>query len=163
MTYIDILHNIQEADLVVSRVLDGDSISVIGIYTHEEKEIRLYGLDAPETRNGRKLREDEEKARVAGEMLRFMGNQAKEFVMRICPPGTPVTIYTEPGNETDFWGRQLAYVILPDGLCLNDLLIQEGYAKATSEYYCKELPRYQVMNWDAKLEKRGLYGLTEIF
>ena len=53
MTYIDILHNIQETDLVVSRVLDGDSISVIGIYTHEEKEIRLYGLDAPETRNGR--------------------------------------------------------------------------------------------------------------
>ncbi len=74
MTYIDILHNIQETDLVVSRILDGDSISVIGIYTHEEKEIRLYGLDAQETRNGRKLREDEEKTRVAGEMLRFMGN-----------------------------------------------------------------------------------------
>ena len=163
MTYIDIIHNMQEADLVVSRVLDGDSISVIGIYNHKEKEIRLYGLDAPETRIGRKLRVDEEKTRVAGEMLRFMGNQAKEFVMRICPPGTPVTIYTESGNETDFWGRQLAYVILPDGTCLNDLLIQDGYAKATSEYYCKELPRYQVENWDAKREKRGLYGLTEIF
>jgi len=39
---------------------------------------------------------------VAREMLRFMGNQAKEFVMQICPVGTPVTIYTEPGNETDF-------------------------------------------------------------
>lgn len=163
MTYIDIIHNMQEVDLVVSRVLDGDGISVIGIYNHKEKEIRLYGLDAPETRNGRKLREDEEKTRVAGEMLRFMGNQAKEFVMRICPPGTPVTIYTESGNETDFWGRQLAYVILPDGTCLNDLLIQDGYAKATSEYYCKELPRYQAENWDAKREKRGLYGLTEIF
>ena len=159
MTYIDILHNIQEADLVVSRVLDGDSISVLGIYTHEEKEIRLYGLDAPETRNGRKLREDEEKTRIAGEMLRFMGNQAKEFVMRICPAGTPVTIYTEPGNETDFWGRQLAYVILPDGTCLNDLLVQEGFAKATDEYYCSELPKYQVMNWEAKKGKKGLYAI----
>ena len=46
---------------------------------------------------------------------------------------------------------------------LNDLLIQEGYAKATSEYYCKELSRYLVMNWDAKLEKRGLYALSDIF
>jgi len=46
---------------------------------------------------------------------------------------------------------------------LNDLLIQEGYVKAESEYYCKELPRYQVENWNAKLEKRGLYALTEIF
>jgi hypothetical protein len=34
-----------------------------------------------------------------------MRNQAKEFVMSICPPGTPVIIYTESGNETDFWGR----------------------------------------------------------
>ena len=163
MTYIDISRNIQGTDLFVSKVLDGDSISVIGIYTHEEKEIRLYGLDAPETRIGRKLREDEEKTRVAGEMLRFMGNQAREFVLRLCPVGTAVTIYTETGNEKDFWGRQLAYVILPDGTCLNDLLIQEGYAKATSEYYCKELARYEMMNWNAKLEKRGLYMLTEIF
>jgi len=163
MTYIDISRNMQETDLFVSKVLDGDSISVIGIYTHEEKEIRLYGLDAPETRIGRKLREDEEKTRVAGEMLRFMGNQAREFVLRLCPVGTAVTIYTEPGNEKDFWGRQLAYVILPDETCLNDLLIQEGYAKATSEYYCKELARYEMMNWNAKLEKRGLYMLQEIF
>ncbi len=92
-----------------------------------------------------------------------MGNQAREFVLRVCPPGTSVSIYTEPGNEFDFWGRQLAYVILPDGTCLNDLLIQEGYAKATGNYYCKELARYQVENWNAKLEKRGLYALTEIF
>ena len=118
-------------------------------------------MDAPKTRDGRKLREDKEKNRVAGELLRFMGNQAKEFVMRLCPPGTPVTIYTEPGNETDFWGRQLGYVILPDRTCLNDILIQEGYAKATEEYYCCELTRYQVMNWEAKLGMKGLYAISE--
>ena len=154
---------IEETWQIVSAVIDGDSIYVKGIFTGIEKEIRLYGIDTPETRNGRKLREDEEKTRVAGELLRFMGNQAKEFVMRICPPGTPVTIYTEPGNETDFWGRQLAYVILPDGSCLNDLLITEGYAKATSNYYCEQLSRYQLINWEAKLKKRGLYGISEIF
>lgn len=163
MTYIDILQNIQEEDLLVRKVLDGDTISVIGIYTQEIKTIRLYGLDAPETRKGRKLREDEEKTRVAGELLCFMGNQAREFVLRLCPVGTIITLYTEPGNEVDYWGRQLAYVVLPDGTCLNDLLIQEGYAKATNAYYCKELSRYQQENWVAKLEKRGLYALTEIF
>ena len=147
----------------MSRVLDGDSIVVIEINTHEEKEVRLYGLDAPETRKGRKLRVDEEKTRVAGDLLRFMGNQSKEFVKRVCPPGTLVTIYTEKGNETDFWGRQLAYVLLPDGSCLNDLLITEGYAKATSEYYCEQLSRYQVINWEAKLQKRGLYSISANF
>jgi micrococcal nuclease len=152
---------IEETWLIVSAVIDGDSIYVKGILTGIEKEIRLYGLDAPETRNGRKLREDEEKTRVAGELLCFMGNQAKEFVMRLCPPGTSVTIYTEPGNENDFWGRQLGYIILPDGTCLNDLLIHEGYAKVTEEYYCSELPRYQVMNWEAKQGKKGLYAISE--
>jgi len=151
---------IEETWLIVSAIIDGDSIYVKGIFTGIEKEIRLYGIDAPETRNGRKLREDEEKTRVAGELLRFMGNQSKEFVMRICPPGTSVTIYTEPGNETDFWNRQLAYVILPDGTCLNELLVQEGFAKATDEYYCSELPKYQVMNWEAKLGKKGLYAIS---
>ncbi len=152
---------IEETALIVSAVIDGDSIYVKGIFTGIEKEIRLYGIDAPETRRGRKLREDEEKTMIAGEMLRFMGNQSKEFVMRICPPLTPVSLYTEPGNETDFWGRQLAYVILPDGTCLNELLIAEGYAKATPEYYCSELPGYQVMNWEAKLGKKGLYAIGE--
>ncbi len=68
MTYIDIMPNIRETDILVSKILDGDSISVFGIYTHKVKEIRLYGLDAPETRKSRKLREDEEKTRVAGEL-----------------------------------------------------------------------------------------------
>jgi micrococcal nuclease len=86
-----------------------------------------------------------------------------EFVLQLCPVGTIVTLYTEPGNEMNFWGRQLAYVVLPDGTYLNDLLIQNGYAKAASEYYCKELSRYQQENWTSKLEKRGLYTLSEIF
>jgi hypothetical protein len=37
MTYIDILHNIPEANLVVSLFLVRDNISVIAVYTHEEK------------------------------------------------------------------------------------------------------------------------------
>ena len=63
---------IEETWLIVSAIIDGDSIYVKGIFTGIEKEIRLYGIDAPETRNGRKLREDEEKTRVAGELLRLM-------------------------------------------------------------------------------------------
>lgn len=154
---------IEETWQIVSAVIDGDSLRVIGKFTRIEKDIRLYGIDAPETRYGRKLREDEARSRLAGELLRFMGAQSKEFVNRICPPGTLVTIYSEPGNEIDFWGRQLAYLILPDGTCLNEILIDTGYAKASHEYYCSELPFYQVKNWEAKLAKRGLYGLSDVF
>lgn len=85
---------------------------------------------------------------------------ARLGIMPRVPPGTIVSLYTEAGNAFDFYGRQLACVILPDGSCLNDLLIEQGYAKAESEYSCKELARYQAENWNAKLEKRGLYAIT---
>jgi len=55
--------------------------------------------------------------------------------MRFCPPGTSVSLYKEPANETDFWNRNIAYDILPDGTCLNDLLVQEGFTIAADEYY----------------------------
>ena len=93
-------------------------------------------------------------------MLHFIGNQSKEFIMSICQAATHSSIYTEPGNETNFCGRKLGYVMLPDGTCLNDLLVKEGFAKATGEYYCSELPKYQVMNWEAKQGKKGLYAIS---
>ena len=163
MTYIDNQQYIQEANFLLDKVVDGDSLSVIGIHTGEKREIRLYGIDVPETRKGRKLRADEEKTRVAGQFLQQLGNQAREFVRALCPIGTSLTLYSEPGNELDYYGRHLAYVILPDGACLNDILIREGYAKATGNYYCNALPQYQLENWKARRKKRGLYKIANHF
>ena len=163
MTYPDIQHFIQEANFLLDKVVDGDSLSVIGICTGEKREIRLYGIDVPETRKGRKLRIDEEKSRMAGRLLQQLGIQAREFVNNLCPIGTPLTLYTEPGNELDYYGRHLAYVILPDGNCLNNILLREGYAKATTNYFCNELHSYQLENWQAKRRKRGLYKIVKQF
>ena len=163
MTYTDIQHIIQEANFLIDKVVDGDSLTVIGIVSGEIREIRLYGIDVPETRKGRKLRGDEEKTRIAGTLLQQMGNQAREFVRELCPIGTAVTLYTEPGNELGYYGRHLAYVILPDGTCLNEILVTEGYAKVTSEYHCQESSKYALENWKARQKKRGLYALYETF
>jgi micrococcal nuclease len=81
----------------------------------------------------------------------------------LCPIGTSLALYTEPGNELDYYGRYLAYVILPDGACLNDILIREGYAKATRNYFCNALPQYQLENWQARRKKRGLYKTAKHF
>jgi micrococcal nuclease len=66
--------------------------------------------------------------------------------LNIAPPQTAVTIITEEANFYDYWKRQLYYVILPSGECLNDLLLQNGYAKATQEYYCSRLKEMQIFN-----------------
>ncbi len=47
-----------ETHLKISKVIDGDSLMVNSKFNINEKEIRLYGLDAPETKYNRKLKED---------------------------------------------------------------------------------------------------------
>jgi len=61
------------------------------------------------------------------------------------------------------YGRTLAYVYLPDGRCLNEIMIAEGYAKPFSRYSCRELANYQSLNMVAKNERKGLYGIVESF
>lgn len=163
MTYIDIQDYIQESNFLIDKIVDGDTIGVIGIVTGEKREIRLLGIDVPETRKGRKLRVDEEKTRIAGTLLQQMGNQVREFLKELCPTGTAITLCSEAGNDLDYYGRYLAYVILPDGTCLNDILIEEGYAKPLEEYPCNESPKYRLENWKARRNKKGLYGFYESF
>jgi micrococcal nuclease len=150
-----------ETHLKVSQVLDGDSIKVVSIFSKKEKEIRLYGLDAPEVKNCRKLREVEKKSQIAGELLIMLGKISTQFVLKYAPPGTNVTIITENANQKDFYGRQLAYLILPSGECLNEILIREGYAKTENEYYCSKLKEFQELNFIAMKSKFGLYNYVK--
>ncbi len=83
----------------------------------------------------------------------------KELVL----PGTSLTIELEKGNEVDSYGRTLAFVYLPDGRCINEIMITEGYAKPYSRYYCRELTNYQILNIKARNERKGLYGIVDNF
>ena len=152
-----------ETHLQITEVLDGDSIKVASIFGKDEKEIRLYGIDAPENKQCRKLREDEKKTQVAGEFLIHLGHLATKIVLKVAPPGTRVSLITEMNNYFDFYKRQLAYVILPDGSCLNEIMVREGYARAEKEYFCEMLSQYQKLNFIAKQKKSGLYALVKGF
>jgi len=147
----------------IKKVIDGDSIIIKNRFSYEEKEIRLYGLDAPETKLSRKMQEDEQKSNLPAHLLLELGLEALQFVLSVAPPKTVVTIITEQDNFYDFWNRQLGYVILPDGSCLNDLLLQNGFAKATQEYYCGRLAEFQAMNRQAQLNNLGMYRKIRVF
>jgi micrococcal nuclease len=152
-----------ETHFKITKVLDGDSFIVQNIFSKKQKEIRLYGLDAPENKRNRKLLEDEKKARVAGEFLIQLGMKATAFALTIAPPETNITLITEEKYFFDFYKRQLAYIILPDGSCLNEILIEEGYAKSMSEYYCSNLAKYQQLNFAAMQSGKGLYAFVSNF
>ena len=99
----------------IDEVLDGDSIIISNLFTRLRKEIRLYGLDAPEVKYNRKMKEDEQKTRLAAQFLIQLGLEALHYVLEVAPPKTVVTIITEQDNFYDYWNRQLGYVILPGG------------------------------------------------
>ncbi|MBA3649068.1 MAG: thermonuclease family protein [Chitinophagales bacterium] len=91
------------------------------------------------------------------------GRAATVFLFSVQPLGVHVTLYTEDNNFYDYYKRQLAYVILPDGSCLNKLLIREGYAKPEAEYYCKMLLEYERINFATQQARQGLYALAPLF
>jgi micrococcal nuclease len=147
----------------IEEVLDGDSIIISHRFSNMRKEIRLYGLDAPEVKLNRKLKEDEEKSHLPAQLLMNFGMQSLEFVLTVAPPKTIVTVITERENYYDYWNRQLGYVILPDGTCLNEELLKSGFAKVTNQYYCSMLSEYQTLNRKAQLKKKGIYKVVKSF
>ena len=147
----------------IEEVLDGDSIIISHRFSKMKKEIRLYGLDAPEIKINRKMKEDEEKSHLPAQILLQFGLQSLHFVLSVAPPKTAVTIITEQENYFDYWNRQLGYVFLPSGECLNEVLLQNGYAKATNQYYCGKLAEYQTMNRQAQLTGVGIYSVVKVF
>jgi len=154
---------IVETHWQIEEVLDGDSIIICNRFTQLKKEIRLYGLDAPEVKINRKMMEDEDKSSLPAELLLQLGLQSLQFVLSVAPPKTSVTIITELENYYDYWNRQLGYVILPGGECLNDLLLINGYAKAANNYFCSKLAHYQILNRDAQLNEIGIYSQVKRF
>ena len=147
----------------IDEVKDGDSIIISNLFTRLRKEIRLYGLDAPEVKYNRKMKEDEQKTRLAAQFLIQLGLEALHYVLKVAPPKTVVTIITEQDNFYDYWNRQLGYVILPGGECLNDLLLINGFAKVTDKYFCSKLADYQLLNRQAQLNELGIYSQVKRF
>ena len=149
--------------LFVEKVNDGDGLIVKDLNGKYKEEIRFLGIDAPESKQCRKLIQDERETHLPTQLLLMLGRLSLNFLIELIPPGTKLTVKTESKDPLDIYGRTLAYVYLPDGRCVNEILVSEGYAKPYSRYYCNELTNYQVLNMKAKKERKGLYGIVDYF
>jgi len=151
----------QKTHLKISKVVDGDGLIARNIFNNNEFEIRFLGIDAPELKNCRKLKQDERETHIAAQFLIELGRKSFKYLLEIAPPNTNITILMEENNILDVYGRTLAYVFLEDGTCLNEKMIIEGYAKPFNQFYCKELPKYQILNLRAKNENKGLFAFSK--
>lgn len=129
----------------VVKVVDGDTIDIkVPDAEYPNTRIRLWGVDTPETEKS-----------PGGE--KYFGNEATEFTTNLVLSKT-VTVYLDPDNKTrGKYGRLLAYVQMPDGQYLNELLLSEGYAYADLRFKHSRYNKYKQLESTARSLNKGLW------
>ena len=129
----------------VMNVIDGDTFDIdIPDGRDPHTRIRLLGIDTPETG-----------AERTGVM--YFGPEASEFTKKMAL-GKSVTVYLDSPNPTrGKFGRLLAYVKLPDGGFLNEILLTEGYAYADSRFSHSFYNKYRQLQSRARSSNKGLW------
>ncbi|MCL5784404.1 MAG: thermonuclease family protein [Patescibacteria group bacterium] len=129
--------------IVVSRVVDGDTIELV-----DGKTVRFVGMDTPETVDPR---------RPVGCFGKEASNETKSLLS-----GKEVILQKDV-SETDKYKRLLRYVFLPleNGqiLFMNDYLVREGFAKVKAyPPDTKYNEQFKQAEKEARENNRGLWG-----
>ena len=95
-------------------VIDGDTVRVAR--GGDPVTVRLIGVDAPET--------------VPQDLpVQCFGPQASDYTTRLLNERQVKLEYDQAAGRLDRFGRELAYLWLPDGQLVNLLLIDTGHAR----------------------------------
>lgn len=128
----------------VVKVIDGDTLSIQ--INGKVQTLRLIGLDTPETVDPRKP-------------VQCFGREASAKAKEILT-GQQVRIETDQTqDEYDKYNRLLAYVFLPEGTLLNEMMIREGYGhEYTHQTPYKYQNEFRAAENEARNKKRGLWA-----
>jgi len=138
------LEKYHKKTFTVVKVVDGDTIDIdIPDVNHNQTRIRLWGIDTPET-----------KSEYSSVM--YFGPEAAEFTTKLAL-GRQVTIYLEEHSTRGKYGRLLAYVRLPDGRFLNEVLVSEGFAYADIRFRHSLYLKYGQLEASAHRHQKGLW------
>lgn len=126
------------AEAVVTRVIDGDTVEISG-----GTDIRIIGIDTPETKDPRKP-------------VQCFGVEATAQMKKLVE-GKVVRLEINPGDELDKHGRDLRYLMLGD-IDVGAEMIRDGYAFAYRPFPHVRMDQYVQLEADAKAAKRGLWA-----
>lgn len=140
--------------------MDGDTLKC-EMENGNEENIRLIGIDSPESIITSKAYRDSEKTGDSIKTIKEMGEKSKAFVISKVTVGDIIKLEMDV-QERDKYGRTLAYVYLKAGTMLNEIIVKEGYAQAST--YPPNV-KYQALFIEAQSEskenKRGLWIMEE--
>ncbi len=128
----------------VVKVVDGDTLDInVPEGKFGTTRIRLLGVDTPETKHPE-----------TG--LMHFGEEAADFATESAL-GEQVTVYLDAPRTRGYYGRLLAYVQLPDGSMLNEVLLTEGLAYADLRFDHSFYNKYEQLQAAARSRKKGLW------
>jgi len=139
------------ANILVTKVFDGDTVELAGKY-----KVRLIGIDTPECWFGPKLERDARRTGKSHQIIMAMGKRAKDAAQDLAG-GKRVRLEFDI-EKKDKYDRILAYVFLPDGRMMNAELLKMGYAKvyifSPNVKYAKE---FRKLEKEAKSKGKGFW------
>ena len=134
---------------LVTRVSDGDTLTVRPPAGGAETRVRLLGVDTPELRS------------PSGSGGDYWARQAFRYAeSRV--EGKEVTLRLEPTKTRDKYRRLLAYVYLSDAENFNLDLVREGAAYADRRFPHSLRSQFEQAEAEARKKGRGMWnGVTE--
>jgi micrococcal nuclease len=144
----------KETTTVLS-VVDGDTLKIK--YEGREENIRLIGIDAPESKPNEKAKHGAQRSGKDLKTIIAMGKEAARYVKTLLKPGDEVEIELDVQTR-DRYGRLLGYVYLSNGKMLNEEIAKAGYANPmTIPPNVKYQERFLKAYREARDNQRGLW------
>jgi micrococcal nuclease len=133
----------------VQWIYDADSIEVAGVGT-----VRLLGIDAPEHKASQRDRYYHRRG-ITAATLRRINQEGKTYLIESVKGKTVVLKTGE--KQRDRYNRLLAYVTLPDGRLLNELLLEKGYAVVYRRFDFERKPDFLQTEKLSQNNRQGLW------
>lgn len=131
-------------------VYDGDTLKVENI-----GKVRLIGIDTPETKASSRDYFYKRDFNIKPKKLRQIARQAKQYNIHYVK-GTKVRLKLDQ-TKKDKYNRTLAYVYLPDGKMLNQLLLEKGLATVFRRYDFKDKKKFLKIEKKARKKALGIW------
>lgn len=140
------------------RVVDTDTIVIEWLFG--TNKVRMAGIDAPESKDNKKLREQAVNLNMAPSAL-LQVSQVVIRQMDIMLTGKDVKIVFPRGKvEYDSFGRVLAYIEV-DGKDVCEMLLRNGLVYPRPEPHPRK-ERYAKVGAEAKAQRKGIYGMSRV-
>jgi micrococcal nuclease len=110
----------------IMRIINGDTLSIL--YHGKWEEIKLLGLDMPETTLNDKVYEKALKNSSTPAEIINRGLAGIEFVKQYLQYGSQIWIEFDV-QKRDHFSRLLGYVYLADGRMLNEIILRAGLSE----------------------------------